>query len=184
MTRILARLVIDGPPDNPGNWVKLFYRAGTTYSRVETAPGFGVPITLLHIAHEPDLWLINPDKGSGTHVKDHGPTFAIHLPIFPSGGGSELDRLEFGRESDWFLSVQSSPAKPSSIDGKMCDGKIAEVQGTHVTLYTDPRNSTPVQLEVGRAGRKFFTINYINYQVDLPFDPAVFVPPPGIAIVD
>lgn len=129
--------------------------------------------------------MINLFDKSGRHLIDPGPTFNVHLPVFqePSGIKTKLNELEFGNEVEF---LQKNDAKQSS--GELIGGNATVrhemiLGDTRVVLWTDAKSKQPVRISLTQSSQRQ-TIAYVAYDDELVFDPTLFLPPAGIAVVD
>jgi len=84
MTKI--EVILQSPDSPEGSFAakpRVMYFAGTAYGRVEEALDTVQNTHGLAIIHEPDFWMINLVDNTAHHAVDPGPTFNIHMPIFP-----------------------------------------------------------------------------------------------------
>lgn len=182
MTKIAARGV--EPTPEPGSFssqAKIYWRAGTKYARIAEAEDPKNHIHGLAVIAEPDAWMINLFDKSGKHMVDRGPTLDVHLPIFPSTAGTKtkLDGLEFGNEIEFFMKNSATRAPSEVVGGKAAVRYDLRIGNSKVTLWTDTRTKKPVQISQTKD-MQTLTFEYVSYEDDLAFDPALFRPPSGV----
>jgi hypothetical protein len=186
MIKITTRII--EPKPEPGSFLaqpKTVWRAGTIYSRTAEAPDPTNHIHALAIIHEPDAWMINLFDRSGRHLLDPGPTFNVHLPIFEqlSGANTKLNEPEFGKEMEFFAANDAKDSAGEMIDGKPSVHHEVTLSGSRLVLWTDAKSKKPVRIS-RIQGVQRQTIAYLAYDDALAFDPTLFQPPTGIAVVD
>lgn len=182
MMKISVRVVEPAP--EPGSFLaqpKTFWRAGTKYARIAEAEDPKNQIHGLAVISEPDFWMINLYDKSGKHMVDPGPTFNVHLPVFPSTPGTKtkLDGLEFGNEVEFFTKNKATQAPDEMVGGQGTIRYDLLSGSSKVTLWTDTHSKKPVRISQVK-GQQIETFEYLFYEDDLPFDPALFRPLPGL----
>ena len=70
------------------------------------------------------------------------------------------------------------------VEEKDCNALAIKSGAREATLLLDPETGKPVELEVTKDGKPDFSIRYLSYETDLPFDPSLFEPPPGLKITE
>ena len=185
MTRIECRNISPKiPADSFGAKTKILYIAGTTYSRTEEQPDPPAGIHGLIVCAEPDIWMVNLIPRSGQHIVDPGPTFITHHNILDRDAPKEFSTLEFGKEIEFFRSRHSMPLETQSVDGQRCEASEFKHASYRVVLFIRADTHKPFHLDVFRDGKAFFSIRYLSYQTDLPFDPTLFKPPANVTITE
>ena len=172
-------------PDSFAAKPKTFYLGGETYARVEEEPDPERHLHSLLICSEPDSWIINLDNRQGRHLVDPGPTFAMHTPIIMEPNAPrELASLEMGKEQEFFQQHQASPIEGQVIEGQRCNTSEFKQAGYRLLLSVRENTHQPMQLDVFRDDKPDFSVRYVSYQTDLPFDPVLFIPPSDVTIVE
>jgi hypothetical protein len=202
MTKIVFRGMSPHPaPDSLGAQPKTLtqvadkdwtlYRVGDKYSRIEEAPDPAGRIHTLSITREPDAWVINLLDNTARHIIDPGPTFFARLPMIstlkPNGQpdpDKEFQDLEFGNEVRFFRGHKARDLGLRKVEGKDCNALAIKSGGREVTLLLDPDTGKPVEIDVTNDGKPDFSIRYLSYEIDLPFDPSLFEPPQGLKITE
>jgi hypothetical protein len=192
MTRIVFRSMNPDPaPDSFGAQPKTLYRVGDKYWRIEDAPDPARGIHNLRITREPDAWVINLLDNTARHIIDPGPTFFARLPIIstlkPNGQpdpNKEFQDLEFGNEVRFFRLHKARDLGLRKVEEKDCNALAIKSGAREVTLLLDPDTSKPVEMDVTKDGKPDFSIRYLSYETDLPFDPSLFEPPQGLKITE
>ena len=185
MTKIVSRqLAPDIPADSFAAKPKTLYLAGNTYARVEEEPDPGQQIHGLMICSEPNLWIINLMDRRGQHVVDPGPTFVVHSPVIQQNAPGELASLELGKELAFFAVHSATRLEPQEVDGQSCEVSEFTQANYRVVLKVRADTHKPFQLDVFRDGQPAFSVRYITYETDLPFDPALFTPPSDVLFTD
>jgi hypothetical protein len=191
MTKIVFRnMRPDITPDSFGAQPKTLYRVGDKYWRLEEAPD-PAGIHTLRITREPDAWVINLLDNTARHIIDPGPTFFARLPIIltPKASGQadsdkEFQDLEFGNEVRFFRGHKASDIGLRKVEEKDCNALAIKSGAREATLLLDPDTGKPVEIEVTKDGKPDFSIRYLSYETDLPFDPSLFEPPQGVKITE
>ena len=202
MTKIVFRSMSpDTAPDSFGAEPKTLTRAGdkdwtlyrvsNKYWRIEGAPDPAGGIHTLTITREPDAWVINLLDNTARHIIDPGPTFFARLPIIStlkSNGqpdpNKEFQDLEFGNEVRFFRLHKARDLGRRKVEEKDCNALAIKSGAREVTLLLDPDTSKPVEMDVTKDGKPDFSIRYLSYETDLPFDPSLFEPPQGLKITE
>ena len=185
MTRVVVRnLSADLPRDSFAAQPKTYYRAGMGYGRVEEALDRERKIHGLIVVDEPRVWMVNLATKSGRTIVDPGPTFVFHANILPrQKGEAAIAELEFGQEPE-FMKKHDAVSSKVNVAKRAYTAQRATVDGYELTLLSDPTSGVPRQLKVERDDKVLFELEYLEYRRDLPFEPARFAPPPGIALTE
>ncbi|HTE93949.1 MAG TPA: hypothetical protein VK678_10615, partial [Bradyrhizobium sp.] len=185
MTRIEYRAISPKiPADSFAAKPKIQYIAGTTYSRTEEQPDPPERIHGLIICAEPDIWMVNLIPRTAQHIVDPGPTFITHHNILDRDAPKAFASLEFGKEIEFFRSHHATPLEAQSLDGQRCEVFEFKHESYRIVLFVRPDTHQPFHFDVFRDDKAFFSIRYLIYQTNLPFDPALFKPPAGITITE
>jgi len=192
MTKIVFRNIRpDIAPDSFGAQPKTLYRVGDKYWRIEEVPDPAGGIHTLRITREPDAWVINLLDKTARHFIDPGPTFFARLPIIltlkaesQADPGKEFQDLEFGNEVRFFRGHKARDLGLRKVEEKDCNALAIKSGGREATLLLDPDTGKPVEMEVTKDGKPDFSIRYLSYETDLPFDPSLFEPPQGLKITE
>lgn len=192
MTKIVfRRMSPDIAPDSFAAKPRMLYRVADKYSRIEEPPHPEQGIHFLVITREPDSWTINLLDKTARHVIDAGPTFSARTPIVwvpkPSGQpdpDKEFQDLEFGNEVRFFRLHKARDMGLRKVEEKDCNALAIKSGGREVILLVDPATDKPVQMDFTKDGKPDFSIRYLSYETDLPFDPSLFEPPPGLKITE
>ena len=185
MTRIEYRAISPKiPADSFAAKPKIQYIAGTTYSRTEEQPDPAEGIHGLIVCAEPDIWMVNLFPRTAQHIVDPGPTFITHHNILDRDAPKEFASLEFGKEIEFFRSHHAAPLEAQSLDGQRCEVSEFKHESYRIVLFVRADTRKPFQLDVFRDDKAFFSIRYLSYQTDIPFDAALFKPPAGITITE
>jgi hypothetical protein len=192
MTKIVTRMI--SPAISPGSFAakpKTLYLAGHKYARTEEELDAEHGIHGLMITSEPDTWIINLADNTGRHVVDPGPTFVMRAPIFwspkPKGQpdpDKEFEDLEFGNEVQFFHEHKARDIGMRNVDGKNCKALSLESGGREVILLLDPNTGKPGQIDVLEDGKLDFSVRYLSYEANLPFQRSLFEPPKGVKITE
>ncbi|HEV7406203.1 MAG TPA: hypothetical protein VGO11_24865 [Chthoniobacteraceae bacterium] len=161
---------------------RVLYIAGTTFSRTEEQPDPALGIHGLIVCAEPDLWMINLIPRTAQHIVDPGPTFIVHNNILDRKAPKEFATFEFGKEVEFFWSHHADPLQPRSLDGQRCEVSDLTHEKYRIVLFVRPDTKKPFHLDVFQNDKALFSVRYLNYQTDLPFEPELFKPPPGLTI--
>jgi hypothetical protein len=183
MTRIEYRNISPKiPADSFGAKPKVLYIAGTTYSRAEEQPDPPEGIHGLIVCAEPDIWMINLIPRTAQHIVDPSPTFIAHHNILDRDAPKEFSSFEFGKEIEFFRSHHATCLEAQSLDGQRCEVSEFKHESYRIRLFVRADTHKPFHLDVFRDDKPFFSIRYLSYQTDLPFDPVLFKPPAGVRI--
>lgn len=192
MTKIVSRMI--GPKVVPGPFQakpKTLYIADHKYARVEEALDVKHRIHALIITDEPHSWMINLADNTGRHLIDPGPTFVMRTPIIwvakPKGQSDpdkEFRDLEYGNEAEFFRAHQAREISPRNLEGK--NYKVFSLKNStgEVLLLVDPDTGKPYQIDLIKNGKLDFSVRYLSYETNLPFEKSLFEPPKGIKITE
>lgn len=183
MTKMEVRLI--GPGIKPRSHAALprkIYRAGAHYARMEDPPDARQQLEKLVIIAEPDAYSVNLIDKKGTHAVDQGGPNDLHLPIVlpfdPKHKLTNLDRLEFGDEFNFFKNAGAVREAGPIINAKPTDAyRLTTSEGT-ATLVVKSGTEVPIRVS-WQTPEGTYTYEYILYQ-DVPLDPALFSKPAGI----
>jgi hypothetical protein len=192
MTKIVLRRISPGiASDSSGTQSVTLYRVSDKYSRIEEPPNPERGIHNLIINKEPDSWTINLLDKTVRHSVDPGPTFSAHTPIIwtPKPDGQpdpdkEFQDLEFGNEVGFFRGHKARDIGLRKVEEKECSALAIKAVEREVILLVDPVTDKPVQMDFTKDGKPDFSIRYLSYETDLPFDSSLFEPPPGLKITE
>ena len=185
MTRIEYRGISPKTPaDSFGAKPKILYIAGTTYSRTEEQPDPPEGIHGLIVIAEPDIWMVNLIPRTAQHIVDPGPTFNTHHNILDREAPKEFSPFEFGKEAEFFRSHHATPLTAQTLDGQRCEVSELRHESYRIVLFVRTDTHKPFYLDVFRDDMPFFSIRYLSYQTNLPFDPALFKAPAGVTITE
>jgi len=177
MTRLVTRVVY--PLNSAGFFGSApvhLVRSGTRFARIEGAPAAPPKGQLLVIAAEPDVWEIDLTQKKGSHVLDTAVPAEFHAPIFAPRGDDlpkAITELEFGTELDFFK------AHKAKADGKV---KEVDLSGFRIFLEMNPATHAPARLRIFWMDKRVFEVEYVSYELNLPFDATVFQPPADVEI--
>jgi hypothetical protein len=180
LTRIVVRYVASDLPEGESAKPKTIYLAGTVHARIEQNHGTTDNSPNLIIVNQPDIWLVDLGRKIGTHSINPGPDFTIHNPILGADCPEELFDFEFGREIEFLKSVGAKTLEPKQIGERRCETHEFEAGNYLVVVYVDAVKKLPVELKAFQDGRVKFRVEYISYDVDLPFDSSLFAPPNNV----
>lgn len=136
---------------------------------------------ILLIANAPDAWLINRTTRTGNHMVDPGPTFNVLFPVFQGGAPASLQRLQMGREVEFFQTRNAEVLADEAIDGVACKVMKLELGDTAATLWIDRSTSLPRQVSM-RNPKVEYAVRYDVYRVDGALDMALFAKPTDVEI--
>jgi hypothetical protein len=188
MTRIVCRY--SGPniaPDSLQTQTLTIYRAGNKYERVEHPPDATHKTHRLEITSEPDAWYINLADQTAVHVLDKGPDFSVrhHILSLPSGQTDPaFVDLEFGKEAIFARQAQAKEIGMRKIDNQEARVFVAKGGDREATLFFDSATDKPLRIEVTKNGKADMTVDYMEFEIGLPFDPTLFELPKGIKITE
>lgn len=183
MTKMLVRL--SGPGIKPKSHSALprtIYCAGTHYARIEDPPDARQQVEKITVIAEPDAYSYNLIDKTGTHAIDQGGPNDLHLPIVlpfdPKHQLTDLDRLEFGSEFEFFREAGATKQPGPIINAKATDAYALQTADGTATLVVKGGTETPIKLS-WRMPDGEYTYEYTTYE-DVPFDPQLFTKPAGI----
>jgi hypothetical protein len=127
--------------------------------------------------------MINLYDRSGKHIIDPGPSLSVKIPIFQflNEPKSELQNLELGKEME-FMTAHAAKSTGTLLLGKKTNQYKVALNGGNLTLWVDVETEKPVRIGYSK-GAEMRTFEYLDYEY-LPFDPSLFQPPAGIALVE
>ena len=109
----------------------------------------------------------------------------MHTPIIMEPNAPrELASLEIGKEPEFFQQHRASPVEGQVIEGQRCNTSEFKQAGYRLLLSVRENTHQPMQLDVFRDDKPDFSVRYVSYQTDLPFDPALFIPPSDVTMVE
>ncbi len=158
------------------------WRLGKEFLRFEDVPNPETKVHGLIIVDEPDIWIIDRNKGQGQHAIDPGPQYAVHFPIFPREQSERLKQLEFGSELKFFQDNGARELASQTVDGIKCKLYRLELDDRELTLFLKPDN-LPLQIEVQSASVKY-AVRFLRYDPNQKPDMSLFKVPPGIKIIE
>lgn len=158
------------------------WRLGKEFLRFEDVPNSETKAHILIIVHEPDIWIIDRNKGQGQHAIDPGPKYAVHFPIFPQEQSERLKQLEFGSELKFFQDNGARELASQTVDGIKCKLYRLQLDDRELTLFLKP-DSLPLQIEVQSAGIKY-AVRFLRYDPNQKPDMSLFKVPSGIKIIE
>ena len=183
MTKIEVRLM--GPEIKARSHAALprkIYRAGAHYARMEDPPDSRQHMEKVTIIAEPDAYSVNLIEKTGTHAVDQGGANDLHLPIVlpfdPKHKLTNLDRLEFGDEFDFFQDAGATKQAGPIINAKPTDAYELKTAEGPATLVVKSGTHVPIKLS-WRTPEGTYTYEYILYE-DVPFDATLFAKPTGV----
>jgi hypothetical protein len=157
------------------------WRSGTRYMRIEEEPDPQQGIAGTTIVNEPDAWMWNRLGGTARHIVDQGPTYEAHFPLFSGEPEPMLKRLEFGREKAFFAKNGADQGADQVVDHVECGVESLVAGDSLVTLYLRKSTGLPFEISISNP-RHAYSIRYETYEPALPFDAALFAPPPNVKI--
>jgi hypothetical protein len=172
------------PADSFGAKPKTIYIGGETYARLEEEPDPERHIHGLLITSGPNIWMINLFGRHGRHLVDPGPTFVTHHNILGLEAIKELSTLEFGKELDFFKNPHARPVEAKVIEGQDCDGSEYRRPPYRLVLYIRKDTHAPFQLDIFKDRTRPYSVRYLTYETGIPFDAALFRPPPDIPMTE
>jgi hypothetical protein len=172
----------DLPDSSPEAQPRKVWMLGKEFLRFEDVPNPKTKVHELIVVYEPDVWIIDRNKGQGQHAIDPGPIYAVHFPIFPREPSARLKRLEFRSELKFFQDNGAKELASQTVDGIKCKLFRLELDDLELTLFLKPDN-LPLQIEVQSAGVKY-AVRFLRYDPDQKPDMTLFSVPPGIKIIE
>lgn len=173
-----------GAADSFATKPKTLYIGGGKYSRVEEEPDPERHIHGLTICREPDIWMINLDGHRGQHLVDPGPTYVTHHVIIGRAAPGDLRALEFGKEREFFQQHRATRLESRVLEGVWCEVSELVHDSYRLTLCLRSDTHLPFQLDVIKDGKAEFSVRYLTYDTEFPFNSALFKPPGDIAITE
>lgn len=159
------------------------WRLGTRYLRMEEPPDREKGLHGLVIIDEPHAYIINRTDNRGVHMVDPGPTFNVHMPIFPYPDTSEIHQLEFGREVEFFESHNAQPMPNVKAEGQRYQARLLEIDDATLILFTHEATGQPAQLTL-ESKMDSYRVHYETYETGLEPDMGQFRVPAGVMISD
>jgi len=182
MTHIVFRIVDPSIPEGHfGLAPKEMWRVGTRYMRMEEVPNPERGIHGLIIVDEPHIFMINSYDNRGTHILDPDPTFKVHMPIFPFPQASDISKLEFGGEWEFFSQRHARQMPNVKAGDHRYKSYMLEIDGASLILFTDETSNQPVQLAL-ESDDAAYAIRYDTYETGLEPDMNLFKVPAGVKI--
>lgn len=185
MTKVIVRLTGPGiRPGSPAALPKTIYRAGPHYARIEDPPNAREGMRKLTIIAEPDAYSINLIDKKGAHATDQGGLDDAHLPVVfdPTHKLKTLNHLEFGNELAFFEKAGAAKSIGPIVNNQATEAyRLPEEEGS-ATLIVKSGRETPIRLS-WETKDGTYTYEYFEYE-RLPFNPALFAKPAGIAYHD
>jgi hypothetical protein len=172
----------DLPDSSPEAQPRKVWLLGKDFLRFEDVPNPETKVHGLIIVNEPDIWIIDRNKGEGQHAIDPGPQYAIHFPIFSREQSAKLKRLEFRSELKFFLENGAQELASQTVDGIKCRLYRLELDDRELTLFLKPDNR-PLQIELQSAAVKY-AVRFLRYDPDQKPDMTLFRVPPGIKLIE
>lgn len=183
MIKMVVRLM--GPqvkPGSPAALPRVIYRAGPHYARIEDPPDARQQMQKLTIIAEPDAYSVNLIDKKGTHAIDQGGPNDLHVPVVlpfdPKHMLTNLDRLEFGDEFDFFQDAHAVKEAGPIINAKPTDAYVVKTAEGTATLVVKSGTQVPITLSWQTKDGPY-TYEYISYE-EIPFDAGLFTKPTGI----
>jgi hypothetical protein len=167
------------PKIEPGSFgasIRKVWRSGDRYLRTEEAPDPQQHIHGVIIINEPNVWMWNRFDNSAKHIVDPGPTYVVHDPLFSGEPSKGLQRLEIGREKDFFSVNKASQLPDETIDDVVCATQSLTVDGSMLTLYLRKSDGSPFQISI-KNKQGAYAVRYEKYESRLRLDPALFGAP-------
>jgi hypothetical protein len=169
------------PASSPEAQPRKIWQLGKEFLRFEDVPNPETGVHGLIIVDEPDIWIIDRNKGEGQHAVDPGPQYVVHFPILPREQSEKLKRLEFGSELKFFQDNGAKELASQTVDGFKCKLYRLELDDRELTLFLKPDN-LPLQIEVQSASVKY-AVRFLRYDPNQKPDMSLFRVPPGIKII-
>ena len=183
VTKVVFRLI---PPDSfspPASVApKTIYVAGDRYARIEQ-PGHADTKNLI-IVSEPDIWVVDGEKKQASHMINPGPDLTVHNPILGPEGPEDLFDFEYGRELRFFEHVTTKSLGFKEIEGIGCDVHELRSGDYRIVMNVTRVKNIPHSIQIFLNDRPVLHLQYLGYEKDIPFDPALFRPPDGIQITE
>ena len=170
------------PASSPEAQSRKVWLLGKEFLRFEDVPNPETKVHGLIIVDEPDIWIIDRNKGQGRHAIDPGPQYVIHFPIFPREQSEKLKQLEFGSELKFFQDNGAKVLASQNVDGIKCKLYRMELDDRELTLFLKP-DDLPLQIEVQSASGKY-AVRFLRYDPNQKPDMSLFKVPPGIKIIE
>ncbi len=156
---------------------KVIYRYTNQYGRVEEQKNPDTGLHLLIIVDEPRLWYIDLEANYGKSMRDPGPDYNFRFPLLEGIARDEKIRaLQGGCEIEQI----SEFAKSETVDynGAPATRYRYITSGERLEFYV--RDGVPLRMELFQENIQKMAINYLDYQNDLEFDPALFAKLPDV----
>jgi len=183
MTRIEFRTISEKiKPDSFGAKPRVIYIAGDNWTRMEEAADPARGVQQLIVATEPDIWMINLLDQTGRHILDEDPKPVVHQHILSPKAPKVFAGLEFGKEAAFFQAQQAKALPEQTVDGQRCEVSEFKSEPYRVVLYVGADTHRPFQLDIAQTGEAPYSIRYLKYETELPFDAALYQPPAGTKI--
>jgi hypothetical protein len=181
MTRLTVRYhTPDLSEDARGARPKTLYLAGDRYARIEQPADSTTDSMNLIIVNEPNIWLIDVRNKTGNHSTNPGPDFSVHNPILGPDCPEELFDFEFGHEVDFLKQSGAKSLGSKQIGERECETKQFAAMNYLVNISVDAKKNVPIELKAFKDGKMQFTVEYLSYETDLPFDSSLFDPPKDV----
>lgn len=187
MVRIVFREATPGiDPRSFAAQPKTLYRLGLTQGRLEEVPDRERRIHGLIVVNERDVWIVNRFDRSGQHVVDPGPTFALRAPVL---GGEDVPppllELEFGCELAFIEARAPKAGGQLDLGGGVVLDQHRYTHGDHgVAVLVRPEDRRVFGVAYYQRGALRRLILYVEYELGLEPNPALFARPEGIGFVE
>ena len=185
VTKLVIRFTPgDSSAKSPLAKPKTLYLAGARYARIEQETDATSDAPDLIIVNEPDIWTINRSAKLGNHSINSGPDFSVHNPVLGPDCPDNLFDFEFGREVEFMERVKAQSLESKEIDSRKCKTMQFETKVYRILLYFDATSNSPVQLQAFEDDRIKFTVDYLSYEKNVQFDPALFQPAKDVTLTE
>ena len=168
-----------------GTQPRAYYRIGNDKMRIEEAPDKPNGIHGLIVVAEPDIWMINLFDKTGRHIVDPGPTLNAVAPVIAlSGMPAKLAALQLGCEGEFLAANAIAPTRTERIANtdftvyRLSDG------GDAIELLERQGTTTPAYARYYRQGKLDLVLRYDVYEVGLPDNPSLFIPPGDVQMTE
>lgn len=162
---------------------KNFYRVGTDKLRIEEALDAANHIHGVVVIAEPKIWMANLYDNTGKAIVDPGPTYFAKAPVVGTNLKGKLIGLEFGCENDFIAANAPKPVRSEVVGGAGYDVYRVVDGSDAVEILERPGSGAPAFVRYYRQGNLAMVLRYDLYSTNLPDDPALFMPPPGVRYV-